>query len=532
MTRHSIHLLVALACAVSPLFVRAQSNTFPSTGNVGIGTSSPSYLFQVAGGAIGIDGSQGAIFTSGDQTPFTATGVLLRGKGTTPSVVAQTATSDNTSAFAVYNSSVSPILFARADGNVGIGTSSPVNRLTVTGADGVVAKFTAPTNPQFNLSGASINALFTAHDTAGAFLGTSTAHPLSLYVNGATRMFIDTAGKVGIGTISPTAALEVKGPSTYQGTIRVNSGSGQYSSFGWMIGDAMQWSAYVHPGTTPSGGLIFATGAGLDAVTFSQNGNVGVGTTYPGEKLDVVGSIESSGGSAGMSRFVLKSTATGGQQYEWYNDFAGDGSGSLALYNRTSANTPMLISASGNVGIGTMTPTRRLDIATNLSAGNYAVGVTGAAGAARDLLLVGQAGYSNGFTVQYTGSAMKYLFADGNVGIGTTNPTQKLSVNGTIRAKEVIVDTNWADYVFEPSYRLAPLNEVENAIKEEGHLPGVPSAQEVSAKGISLGEMQAVLLAKIEELTLHQISQEKELHALKAQNAALQQRVGELENKQ
>src|SRR5690606_3310258 len=90
--------------------------------------------------------------------------------------------------------------------------------------------------------------------------------------------------------------------------------------------------------------------------------------------------------------------------------------------------------------------------------------------------------------------------------------SHKLSVNGTIRATEIIVDTGWADFVFDPDYKLAPLSEVEAHIREKRHLPGVPSAAIVAEEGVSLGEMQKLLLQKIEELTLHQISQEKRLN--------------------
>jgi hypothetical protein len=110
----------------------------------------------------------------------------------------------------------------------------------------------------------------------------------------------------------------------------------------------------------------------------------------------------------------------------------------------------------------------------------------------------------------------------GNVGIGTTNPTQKLSVNGTVRAKEVIVDTGWSDYVFDERYKLTALSETEAFVKAEKHLPGIPSAKEVAENGISVGEMQAKLLAKVEELTLYVIE-------LKKENTALRGRVDLLE---
>jgi hypothetical protein len=113
----------------------------------------------------------------------------------------------------------------------------------------------------------------------------------------------------------------------------------------------------------------------------------------------------------------------------------------------------------------------------------------------------------------------------GNVGIGTTNPTHKLAVNGTIKAKEVIVETTgWSDYVFADGYALQPLSEVEAHIKTNKRLPGIPSAAQVAEQGVSIGDMQAKLLAKVEELTLHIIAQEKKIAALEAKVAQPQDR--------
>jgi hypothetical protein len=110
----------------------------------------------------------------------------------------------------------------------------------------------------------------------------------------------------------------------------------------------------------------------------------------------------------------------------------------------------------------------------------------------------------------------KDVQAVGSVSIGTTKTSDasgefKLSVNGRIRASEVKVYTNWADFVFEPTYRLRPLKEVESYIKEKGHLPEMPTAKEVETNGVNIGETQSKLLQKIEELTLYLIEQNKKL---------------------
>ncbi len=106
----------------------------------------------------------------------------------------------------------------------------------------------------------------------------------------------------------------------------------------------------------------------------------------------------------------------------------------------------------------------------------------------------------------------------GNVGIGVSDPGDyKLAVNGTIRSKEVIVETaNWADYVFEPDYKLKSLDEIEQFIKENGHLPDIPSATQVQKNGVGLAEMNILLLKKVEELTLYIIDQQKEINSLKS----------------
>ncbi|MCX6155657.1 MAG: hypothetical protein NT007_16000 [Candidatus Kapabacteria bacterium] len=127
------------------------------------------------------------------------------------------------------------------------------------------------------------------------------------------------------------------------------------------------------------------------------------------------------------------------------------------------------------------------------------------------------------------------LVIDGKVRIGSANVANtsayfnsyKLSVDGTILAKEIVVSTsadNWADFVFDANYSLMPITELAKKIKIEKKLPDMPSAQQVQKNGIPLGEIQAKLLQKNQELTLYLID-------LKSENDALKKRIDNLEQK-
>lgn len=106
----------------------------------------------------------------------------------------------------------------------------------------------------------------------------------------------------------------------------------------------------------------------------------------------------------------------------------------------------------------------------------------------------------------------------GNIGMGTATPDAKLAVNGLIHTKEVKVDLlGWPDYVFESNYNLSSLSEVEKQIAINGHLKDIPSAQDVEKNGVKLGEMNKLLLQKVEELTLYLIEMNKELQDVKSQ---------------
>jgi len=117
-----------------------------------------------------------------------------------------------------------------------------------------------------------------------------------------------------------------------------------------------------------------------------------------------------------------------------------------------------------------------------------------------------------------------------------------LFVSQGIRTEKVKVDiaanNGWADFVFAPDYELMPLAEVEAFIKENQHLPEVPSAKELEENGMDLAEMDKIQMQKIEELTLYTLEQQQEIQSLKAENEMLknqlqnfEQRLTELENK-
>jgi hypothetical protein len=135
-----------------------------------------------------------------------------------------------------------------------------------------------------------------------------------------------------------------------------------------------------------------------------------------------------------------------------------------------------------------------------------------------DVLVINYGGdFEGGLRIHGTKSVFH-----GNVGIGTKNPDEKLTVKGKIHAKEVKVDVNIpADYVFQKyytgtsslkdNYTLPTLEYVETFTKKNHHLPEVPSAKEIQKNGLHLKQMTNLLLQKIEELTLYTIEQEKKL---------------------
>tara|TARA_R100000935_G_scaffold1847_3_gene5564 strand:+ start:23992 stop:24456 length:465 start_codon:yes stop_codon:yes gene_type:complete len=125
---------------------------------------------------------------------------------------------------------------------------------------------------------------------------------------------------------------------------------------------------------------------------------------------------------------------------------------------------------------------------------------------------------------------------NGKIGIGTNNPDELLTVKGKIHTQEVLVDLNGAvapDYVFEwyaegtstlkPTYQLLSLAALEEFVTKHKHLPNVPSASTLEKEGLSLKEMNLLLLEKVEELTLYTLQQQKELEVLKEKLSELEE---------
>ncbi len=207
------------------------------------------------------------------------------------------------------------------------------------------------------------------------------------------------------------------------------------------------------------------------------NSNVGIGTSNPIGKLHVTGLGGPAG--SGWNTYTMARFSDGGQNSNSAVIFDTGGSGATAFRGFT-------------IGKNSQT----------MLFGRYSFD--------------GSGGVTYDMTIDSTG----------NVGIGTTNPQYKLAVNGNIGAQDIIVtNTGWSDYVFRPGYRLRPLSEVSQFIQTNGHLPDIPTEAEVKEKGVSLGAMQAKLLAKVEELTLHMIQQEKENRELHGQIQELRERL-------
>lgn len=268
---------------------------------------------------------------------------------------------------------------------------------------------------------------------------------------------------------------------------------------------------------------------------FPANGYVTIGAQEPVEAL----TIGEYGGSIALRDWTTSLSGTSSLGRLKFYDYYGDAASIALEHNYRFGGVPraMLFSvngaerlriiSNGNVGIGTKEPVEALTIGEyggSIALRDWTTSLSGTSslgrlkfydyhGDAASIALEHNyyfGGTPRAMLFSVNGAERLRIISNGNVGIGTDNPDSKLSVKGNIRAQEIKVEANnWPDYVFTKEYKLPTLQDTENHIKEKGHLLGIPSAKEVEANGIDLGEMNAKLLQKIEELTLYLINQDK-----------------------
>ncbi len=296
--------------------------------------------------------------------------------------------------------------------------------------------------------------------------------------------------------------------------------------------------------------------------TFPASGKVGIGTNTPNSSS----LLEIKSTTKGLliprmtqaQRTAIASPAAGLVVYQTdvnpgFYSFDGTNWGSASFWKRNINNNNLFYTL-GNVGIGTGSPVSLLDVRGDETLGGnlkftsdaQSIQFANPGATPQPMMYMFQSGTTNTarmviahspsyptWGLQYTDlndqfdflgagtSRMTINLSNGNVGIGVTAPVYKLEVCGTIRAKEVRVETGWCDYVFEKNYKLKSIDELEQYINENKHLPGIAPASEVEKDGLKVAEMNKAMMEKIEELTLYVIQLSKD-------NKKLQQEIDTL----
>ncbi|WPU96888.1 hypothetical protein SNE25_15310 [Mucilaginibacter sabulilitoris] len=272
--------------------------------------------------------------------------------------------------------------------------------------------------------------------------------------------------------------------------------------------------------------------------TFPSSGNVGIGTTTPQGKLNVIGQeairITGTGASGVASLGYLTFFDSNNTVRRGYLGDASSGDANIYLtaeagggltFGTNGIDHRMFINTLGNVGIGTLTPVTLLSVAVSSPkttvAGNVAsfLSTNEASGPfGLRTMIYGAASIADRYvTLQTTdyaltdGGSLVLQPSVGNVGVGTADTKgYKFAVNGSAIATSMTVKlyANWPDYVFKKDYQLPSLSEVKTYIDQNQHLPDMPSERELAKDGLNLGEMNKLLVKKVEELTLYLIEKE------------------------
>lgn len=333
-----------------------------------------------------------------------------------------------------------------------------------------------------------------------------------------------TSGNVGIGTVTPTANLQITGGYTTD----CNTYSGQPAlHINWSVPN----QACMPPGPTgtPPNILQIQTidswsfpPSSLPRFIIDGSGKIGI-NTYPTEWLTVNGTAKLSG-KVGIN---TSPSVTDWLTVNGTSNLKGNTSvlGNLSLY-RSTDNSSREINANSLL--------QSLFINTNTGSSNGSAiemyGKDYASDTTRkgSIRFISYGNMGEGFVfINYDPSISTWkrtmtVTNDNRVYIGNVKPTgqfanYKLGVDGDIICKRAVVQiTDWADFVFKPDYQLMPLEEVASFIKENKHLPNIPSEKTVLENGMDVSEMNKLLLQKVEELTLYMIELKKENELIKA----------------
>ncbi len=423
------------------------------------------------------------------------------------------------SASAQWNTNTTTIYPTTLTKNVGIGTSTPTQKLDVNGT-------TRTTKLQ--VTNGAVTGYYLKSDASG---NASWASPN--WLTSGTNQYSALTGNVGIGTSTPTAKLTIAG--SVDPLLDLKSSNSNWGTLQFSNANTGNWNikAFVAP-TSADDRLRFVNDVAGTIMTMTGGGNVGIGTVDPGSALTVSSSATSSAvlelHASSEDRSGQVKFTNGNNSGFWYIDTElGDINTDDQIYIGNSGGTKMTITGEGNVGIGTNNPGTALTVAScsadvlelhgncngqsNLKFtsdnynGSWWIATKLASTNASDAMYFGNE--DNGTHMMIDGG--------GNVGIGTLDPKYELSVNGTIQAKEIRVETGWSDFVFEDNFRLRPLAEVEQYIKENKHLPDVTPASEIQAEGLQVAKGMTQMMQKIEELTLYVIELKKDNDALRTQ---------------